>query len=351
MGPTMRRSAPFLGACLLLLSVQGLSATLEHATDTIPLAPSEHPVWLYNVDVAGVALSGFDVIGYHEGEARVGLRHFSVVHQGVAYWFSSAERRDRFAADPERWVPVCGGWDALMCGVNQELAGFAQTRWRPTPGAFRVHDGRLLMLSERPEFNTLLGFDNAQSQDSVLIRADAFWADRMTRARRIGQLPEGMDPLARLELEDWFPLLGRWRCEGWVNPPNQPSRSIGTADWTWGFGYGGHTIQDHWMPHDNPSSSGPASRIYDPVNQEWGMIFMPSQGPSASWWRMIGHWRDGELHGEFTANEGQIQGRLRFYNIQPERFSWISDRSFDGGETWLTDYQQTECTRAVRSAG
>jgi hypothetical protein len=37
--------------------------------------------------------------------------------------------------------------------------------------------------------------------------------------------------------------------------------------------------------------------------------------------------------------------RIRYYNIQPDRFSWSADRSNDGGKTWIRDDQQIEARR------
>jgi hypothetical protein len=37
--------------------------------------------------------------------------------------------------------------------------------------------------------------------------------------------------------------------------------------------------------------------------------------------------------------------RIRYYNIQPDRFSWTADRSLDAGKTWVKDYQQIEARR------
>jgi hypothetical protein len=45
--------------------------------------------------------------------------------------------------------------------------------------------------------------------------------------------------------------------------------------------------------------------------------------------------------------------RIRYYNIQPDRFSWTGDRSMDGGKTWVKDYEQIEARRIgpLRSMG
>jgi len=37
--------------------------------------------------------------------------------------------------------------------------------------------------------------------------------------------------------------------------------------------------------------------------------------------------------------------RIRYYNIQKDRFAWTADRSVDGGKTWQKNYQQLEARR------
>jgi hypothetical protein len=45
--------------------------------------------------------------------------------------------------------------------------------------------------------------------------------------------------------------------------------------------------------------------------------------------------------------------RIRYYNIQPDRFSWTADRSMDGGKTWSQEGQKIEARRIgpARSLG
>jgi hypothetical protein len=45
--------------------------------------------------------------------------------------------------------------------------------------------------------------------------------------------------------------------------------------------------------------------------------------------------------------------RIRYYNIQPDRFSWTAGRSLDAGKTWVKRYQQIEARRIgpARSLG
>ncbi len=37
--------------------------------------------------------------------------------------------------------------------------------------------------------------------------------------------------------------------------------------------------------------------------------------------------------------------RIRYYNIQPDKFSWTADRSTDNGKTWTKAYLQIEARR------
>jgi hypothetical protein len=56
----------------------------------------------------------------------------------------------------------------------------------------------------------------------------------------------------------------------------------------------------------------------------------------------------GEVHIEqkFDVASGKSSIlRIRYYNIQPDRFSWTADRSIDGGKTWSKEDQKIEARR------
>ena len=61
-----------------------------------------------------------------------------------------------------------------------------------------------------------------------------------------------------------------------------------------------------------------------------------------------GYREGGEVHieqkfGVATGNTAIL--RIRYYNIQPDRFSWTADRSMDGGKTWSKEDQKIEAHR------
>ena len=52
-----------------------------------------------------------------------------------------------------------------------------------------------------------------------------------------------------------------------------------------------------------------------------------------------------EMHLTQGTPGGESMTKIRYYDIRPDRFSWISERSRDGGKTW-TKGTRIEATRA-----
>ena len=64
-----------------------------------------------NTTIFGVAIKGYDAVAYHtEDRAIKGSSQFSHNWNDAKWYFSSAENRDLFAADPERFAPQYGGY-------------------------------------------------------------------------------------------------------------------------------------------------------------------------------------------------------------------------------------------------
>jgi YHS domain-containing protein len=54
----------------------------------------------------GVAILGYDTVAYFtDGRAMRGKPEFEYVWGGSRWWFATAEHRDLFASDPERYAP------------------------------------------------------------------------------------------------------------------------------------------------------------------------------------------------------------------------------------------------------
>jgi len=92
----------------------------------------------YNEDENGVMLHGHDSVAYFtEGKAVKGKETITAMHDGVTYQFSSAEHRDMFKADPDKYVPAYGGHCAMGAAMGIKLD--------VKPELFRVVDGKLYL--------------------------------------------------------------------------------------------------------------------------------------------------------------------------------------------------------------
>ncbi len=95
-------------------------------------------------------------------------------------------------------------------------------------------------------------------------------------------------------------------------------------------------------------------RAYNAVVDQWELI---SADPGTGLHDFgTAHKVGAEMHIEQTFGVMSPQPsvwRIRYYNIQPDRFSWTADRSLDGGKTWVKEHLQIEARRIgpARSLG
>jgi YHS domain-containing protein len=95
-----------------------------------------------NADGRGLAVKGYDVVAYFvDGRAVPGDARFEHAVDGVRYRFATAANRDRFAREPQRYLPQYGGF----CAWAVSLGKTADT----DPLAWRIVDGRLFLNYDR----------------------------------------------------------------------------------------------------------------------------------------------------------------------------------------------------------
>ena len=76
-------------------------------------------------------------------------------------------------------------------------------------------------------------------------------------------------------------------------------------------------------------------------------------GTTGRWAELVGVKEGPEIHVE---QRGQSpDGRttilkIRYYDIQPDHFSWAADQSSDGGATWVRNYLRLEAVRRSKTA-
>lgn len=107
----------------------------------------------------GAAIGGTDPVAYFtEGGPVAGSDAFTLTHDEVTWKFSSAENRDLFAADPEKYAPQYGGFCAY--GLSKGFKVPVQ------PDLWKIVDGKLYLnnnpaVQERFEANTAELIDHA----------------------------------------------------------------------------------------------------------------------------------------------------------------------------------------------
>jgi YHS domain-containing protein len=85
-----------------------------------------------------VAIRGYDPVAYFtDSRATKGSPEFAAGFDDATYWFASAQHRDTFLADPDRYAPQFGGLCAIMVSQGKSVD--------PDPEAWAIADGKLYL--------------------------------------------------------------------------------------------------------------------------------------------------------------------------------------------------------------
>lgn len=128
----MTKRSNFLRSAALA-AVLGISAVGSLVAITTPATAAQE----VNI-VDGYALQGFDPVAYFTvGVPTPGNSEFKAEHDGATYRFASAENRDLFNADPEKYAPQYGGFCAFGAAMGRKFGA--------DPQAWRIVDGKLYL--------------------------------------------------------------------------------------------------------------------------------------------------------------------------------------------------------------
>ena len=76
-----------------------------------------------NIDNSNIALQGYSPVSYLDlGLAQRGNKAFKSTHEKVNYYFTSAEHKNMFQANPDKYMPAYGGFCAW--GVSEKKSKF-----------------------------------------------------------------------------------------------------------------------------------------------------------------------------------------------------------------------------------
>jgi hypothetical protein len=145
-------------------------------------------------------------------------------------------------------------------------------------------------------------------------------------------------------------LVGNWSVDVTSKAPNAPPHYRG--EWSARKTLSGLGIVDEYVVRDDSGTvvySGTTLRAFDARSGHWTMRYIDQAGGGMLGWAELTGTKVGdEMHVEQrrTSTNGQTAIlKIRYYNIQPNHFSWAADGSTDGGATWTRDFIRIEATR------
>ena len=115
-------------------TLAGLAAAAALSATPFPAAADVVNSTLFGND----AIKGYDPVAYFtEGRPVKGSGEFEYEWMGADWRFASAENRNAFAADPEKYAPQYGGYCAFGVSGGYKAA--------IDPAAFTIVDGKLYL--------------------------------------------------------------------------------------------------------------------------------------------------------------------------------------------------------------
>lgn len=150
------------------LMIAGL-LTLPLASVSVQAAPTPSLQERFDTLGMGVAIGGFDPVSYFPeggGKPEKGFVQRDLKHKDVTYRFASDANRDRFRANPEKYLPAYNGWCAwAMAELNAKVD--------VEPTAFEVYKGKLYVFYDHADLNTRALW--LKDPEGMLTKANANW--------------------------------------------------------------------------------------------------------------------------------------------------------------------------------
>jgi YHS domain-containing protein len=110
-----------------------------------------------------LAVGGYDLVSYQQGEPQKGTGHHLSSYKGNQYAFANEDNQEAFEEDPEAYLPQYGGFCAYGAALGKKFYG--------DPTVYEVVDGKLY-LNLDSKIQGLWSEDKAKNIET----ADELWA-------------------------------------------------------------------------------------------------------------------------------------------------------------------------------
>ncbi|MCW3784724.1 YHS domain-containing (seleno)protein [Defluviimonas salinarum] len=150
----MSRKLTFLVATLTTLCAFGPAMAADEANVAPGLTYGGAPLGLHGADPVALL---------DQGTNAEGIASYAAAHDGVAYYFASAENLKAFEANPARYVPQYGGFCAFGVSVGKKFDG--------DPSFAAVMDDKLYVFLNEDVYKAYL-----KDQAGTIEKAESNWS-------------------------------------------------------------------------------------------------------------------------------------------------------------------------------
>ena len=109
---------------------------------------------------------GYDVVSYFSGKPEQGSSKFSVLYEGVNYYFLNAQNKTKFQQSPTQYLPQYGGFCAFAMGDSGEKIDV-------NPKTYKITNGKLYLFYDKFFKNTLTSWN--KDEKNLTVKADRNW--------------------------------------------------------------------------------------------------------------------------------------------------------------------------------
>ena len=128
-----------------------------------------------NLQSNRLMLEGHDAVAYFtQGTNVKGSAEHTVVHQGVTYWFASADNAAAFKKEPAKYAPQFGGYCTNGIAYGIPWGGDADT--------FKIIDGKLYIFGGKESRNYF-----SMDEKRNLERAHQLWREEVAGSHALPQ--------------------------------------------------------------------------------------------------------------------------------------------------------------------
>lgn len=108
---------------------------------------------------AGHALAGYDVVSYFQGQPTLGSTAYAYQWGGTNWLFSSAENRNAFSANPEKYLPQFGGYCTKAVSTGFAVPG--------DPLAYLIWQDKLYIFADQEMTDEFLANPDEMISDCI----------------------------------------------------------------------------------------------------------------------------------------------------------------------------------------